>query len=100
MVTPTDVAAYSVPIAFLLTIGYVLLVEMLAEPYGLYVAGAQVDNGSRVISMLLPTLISGLLKALGMVAVLVAAIILFTANGRAAFQRIVAGGGRGSKRFD
>ena len=99
--TPTDVAAYSVPAFFLFAIGLVTLREMLAEPYGWVVSNAQIDNGSRVISMLAPTLISGLLKLVGVAVVLAGAVVAFTKSGRAAAQRALGGGGGGGgKRFD
>ena len=97
--TVSDFVAYSVPAFFLFAIGYVTLVEMIAEPYGWTVGTAKIDNGSRVISMLLPTLISGVLRLAGLLVLLAAVVAMFTKSGRAAAQRLFAGGS-GGKRFD
>lgn len=63
------------PAFFVVCMGLVMISEIAAEPYGIKLSGTPIDNGSRVISMLAPTVLS-LAMWLGiivLVAVLVAA---------------------------
>ena len=78
---PADIIAYSVPAFFVFSIGIVLLNELIAEPYGLKLAGVSIDTGSRVISMLAPTILRGLVYLLVIGAIVGLLAASFTKSG-------------------
>ena len=111
--SPTDatpLAAYALPAFFALTMGLVLLREIIAEPQGLKLAGASIDSGSRVISMLAPTVFKGVLYLTVLVGVVVGVAASFTKSGAAWLKSVSAavaagggggsGGGKGGRRLD
>jgi arginine exporter protein ArgO len=91
--TPTDAIAYAVPAFFVFAMGAVLLTELAAEPYGLKLAGSTIDTGSRVISMLAPTVLRGLVYLAIIVAIVGAIAASFTKTGAKWFASIASGGG-------
>jgi choline-glycine betaine transporter len=72
----SDVLAYSVPAFFVVSMGVVLLQEIAAEPYGLKVGVSQIDTGSRVISLLAPT-VARFAAYIALIAVVVGAAVAF-----------------------
>jgi len=85
-----------------LAMGIVMLNELAAEPYGIKLSGTQIDVGSRVISMLGPTVLRGavyLAILVGVVGLLVAS---FTKSGAAwlASVGVSLGGKAASRRLD
>ena len=77
------------PAFFAVSIGWVLLTEIMAEPYGWVVAGTQIDNGSRVVSMLAPTLLWFAFLIASVAAIAAGAVASISKGGRAELQRYV-----------
>ena len=100
----TDLLAYSVPAFFVLAMGAVMLSELAAEPYGIKLSGQQIDVGSRVISMLAPTVLRGLIYVAIVVGVVGLLAASFTKSGAAWLASVgVALGGKpaaSSRRLD
>jgi hypothetical protein len=88
MVSTVDVVAYAVPGFFLFSIGWVLLQEIAAEPYGWSVAGAKIDNGSRVVTLLAPTLLRLFFYFALLVAIVVGIVLGATKNGSKEMRRL------------
>lgn len=100
----TPPAAYVLPIFFAVSMGVILLREIMAEPMGIKLAGSSIDTGSRVISMLAPTVIKGVLYAAVVVGILFFVAASYTKSG-AAFLKSLSGsiarsGGKGGRRLD
>lgn len=86
--TAGDAAAYSVPAFFVLSIGWVLLSELAAEPYGWTVAGTKIDTGSRVVSLLAPTVLRLVLVLALVAAAVLGGVAALTKGGAAELRRL------------
>lgn len=96
----SDVIAYSVPGFFVFAMGLVLLKEIIAEPYGLTLAGATIDTGSKVVSMLAPTVLRGVFWLAILLGIAAFAIASFTKSGAQWLKSLsgqITGSGKGRR---
>lgn len=101
MVKASDLLLYSVPAFFVFAMGAVMLSELAAEPYGIKLSGTQIDVGSRVISMLGPTVLRGFIYLAIIVGVVGLLAASFTKSGAAWLASLgVPLGGAKSRRLD